>query len=75
METQEDTPSPSPAAKLVDDMGQRLFEILAQAQEQFRSTGLAYSEKLHQFFVDLGSEPAKVENDEEQEETSVANAA
>ena len=54
METPQD-PAPS-SKRFVDDLDQRLLEIFALAKEHFRTAGLAYSDKLHQFFVDLGSE-------------------
>lgn len=54
MQTQEETTPPS--ATLIDELNERLQQFLAQAQSQFRATGLTYSEKLHQFFVDLGKE-------------------
>ncbi len=56
METQEPPAPPATSAKFVEDLNQRFFEFLAQAQRQFRTTGLVYSEKLHQYFVDLGSD-------------------
>jgi hypothetical protein len=61
MQTQEETTTPP--ANLIDDLNQRLRQLLLQAQSQFRATGLTYSEKLHQFFVDLGREDASLEDD------------
>ncbi len=69
METQEDTVPPS--QRFVDDLDQRLLEIFALAKEHFRTAGLTYSEKLHQFFVDLGGTPApSTESSDEEVETS-----
>jgi hypothetical protein len=61
--TQEETILPPPT--LIDDLNRRVRELLAQAQSQFRATGLTYSEKLHQFFVELGQEDAPLELDSE----------
>lgn len=73
METQEDT-APS-SANFANDLNQRLLEIFALAQHHFRTAGLAYSEKLHQFFVDLGTETPSTESADAEGETSAESEA
>jgi hypothetical protein len=73
METQEES-APSSSTQFVDDINQRLVEIFTMAQKQFRTAGLTYSEKLHQFFVDLGNAPA-AEGSDENVETSTTTEA
>lgn len=73
MQTQEETSPPS-SSNLIDDLNQRVRELLAQAQSQFRATGLEYSEKLHQYFVNLSNETAS-EPGQEDVETNATPAA
>lgn len=71
MKTQEDTAPPCNSA---DELNQRLLEMFALAQRHFRTAGLAYSQKLHQFFVDLGAEPAPTESEDEGETSAKSEA-